>query len=295
MELSRINKPVGTEAYCYIIPKGTFIYRGKNQSNDISGNWYAFNTDDCKAYASEYIGKFIVKEDIHLVNVLSKTFHIDYMDKLNMLFEGNNKNGIDDQKLLYMIPFGLPNFDIQKHVIEQIYKIKIDDDNSLQIKMFMASYYEVNRFSMYDLDKNVFVLMNNLYYPIYDGFTTPLKCYSKIQKGCFVPEIALFDLKKIELVDKLTQLSGGSKNKSIVYPINIKADLSGIKNLYPDTSNINIIKPIYDPTPFEELAKRIHIHYEDKPTILPSWTYFEGHYNSKKKINKTRKISRRST
>jgi hypothetical protein len=202
------------DTFLITIPKDTIIYRGKNDKNELIGNWFAYDKEDALSYGS--IHSFKLNKDIKLINLINGFFHIDYMDKLNLKFTGNNYDGNDLRKMLALFPIGLPKLETQIELSKKVHGTNFKETDNKDI-IFLSSYiYDITRFSDYNIDKDFAKIIMEIYGDKCDGFTIPIKWPNKIQGGLFNREIYIKDISMVEVLDNLKKnISGGSVNKII--------------------------------------------------------------------------------
>lgn len=212
------------------MPEGTTIYRCSKDCN-IKGHWFGYDPEDLKGYG--YImNTFQTTKPLKLINLMSGAFHIDYMDKLNLLYTGTNFDGIDDRKFLALLPLGLPNTRLQHKIIKSLIRKENDKNNSdvrsivnnsdensididLNIEKLIGTYYNTSRFSIQQIDEYLITAIREIYNTNFDGFTTPLRWYNTFNKGHMHREIYLFDLNSVKLLSSISLLTGGSNNKPL--------------------------------------------------------------------------------
>jgi hypothetical protein len=231
--------------FSYTIKAGTELFRGISTQNDISGNWFLFSIEDAKMYGST-IYKYIVKEDIKAINIQDGFFHIDYMNKVNTHFTGENNNGIDDRKCFALIPFGLPDIEFQIKFLKQIgypeSKLDIVED------FISRFYFNKHRFSDYEIDKFMVDCMRTFYDESYDGFTNPVEYQSKIDTpGQFKRELYVFNRDKIQFEHEIHITSPGGGGQKVVKPFSLGLTLEEMSERlkrYSDMHNSKAISQV---------------------------------------------------
>lgn len=193
------------ETYYITLEKGSVIYRGFSDRNKKDGKWYAYTIKDASMYGNT-IKSYRVKEDIKLVNIMNPLFHMDYIEKLNFKFPGNDYNGIDETKLRAMIPLGLPDIETQQIFL---HACGISGEK-LQIKDNFVSrlFYNKNRFTMYGFDSIMASCIEEFFKGKCDGFTNPFRYTDKYTGGSLAREIYIFDLGSLEYIETI-QVGGG--------------------------------------------------------------------------------------
>jgi len=196
------------ELFNITIPSGTLFYRGFNDKNNLSGNWFTYDINDAAMYGKKII-EYSLKKDINVINIMNGFFHIDYINKLNLKYTGDNFNGIDDRKYNAMVSLGLPDIDFQ---------IKLLNNNGIDIKLeedfYSRIYFNKNRFSSYQSDKDLVLNIAEFYKHKCDGFTNPVKYVDKFSKGFLPRELFLFDNTLLEYQKEIYIHTGGG-NKII--------------------------------------------------------------------------------
>jgi len=190
------------------IPSGTLFYRGLNDKNDLSGNWFAYDINDAAMYGKKII-EYSLKKNINVINIMNGFFHIDYINKLNLKYTGDNFNGIDDRKYNAMVSLGLPDIDFQ---------IKLLNNNAMNVNIeedfYSRIYFNKNRYSTYQSDNELVSNIRDFYKDKCDGFTNPVKYVDKFTKGFLPRELYLFDNIHLEY-QKEIHIHNGGGNKII--------------------------------------------------------------------------------
>ena len=169
-------------SFLITLPKDTLIYRSVNMINNSNGNWFGYDIETIKSYNPTSIEIYKLKKDLKLINLISHAFHIDYIDKINLKFTGNNYDGFDMRKIYALLPIGLPDLEIQKIMLQR-FNIQIDNNiMSDDMKMFLSCLDNKLRISDYKLDKDFANIIKELYTSC-DGFTLPLTIYNPLFKN----------------------------------------------------------------------------------------------------------------
>jgi len=199
------------ETFFIDLPKDTKIYRGKSDKNESLGNWFTYNKEDASIYGPT-IYTYNIKENTRLINLISGFFHIDYIDKLNLKYTGNNYDGNDIRKMLALFPIGLPKLETQIEVSKRIHGLDFKETENKDI-IFLSSYiYDITRVSDYNIDKDFAKIIMEIYGDKCNGFTIPIKWPNKLQGGLFNRELFIKDTSILELVEtSKNNISGGSK------------------------------------------------------------------------------------
>jgi hypothetical protein len=197
------------------LPAGTELYRGLNAQNDPSGNWFVYSLDDAKMYGIR-IHKYRLKRDINLINIQHKLFHIDYMNKVNRTFTGQDGNGVDDRRIFALIPFGLPD---TKFLIESLTKIGHTPANVDIIEEYISKLTgDTHRYSTYQTDQFMVECMRDFYHHTYDGFTNPIEYISKLPPpGKYKREVYVFDRTAIQFDHEIQIVAPGGGSQPVVF------------------------------------------------------------------------------
>lgn len=190
------------DTFLITIPKDTIIYRGVNDKNKTDGNWFAYSKDDALLYGSKVIS-YKIKKDLKIINIISGFFHIDFMDKLNLKYTGNNFDGYDIRKMIALFPIGLPNLDTQIDIIKRLHNIELKENCDNNIRLLSSYLYDLTRISDYNNE------IMEIYANKCDGFTNPIKWPSKIDNRFFNREIYIHNLEHIDMVNNTTTNTSG--------------------------------------------------------------------------------------
>lgn len=175
----------------YYLKQGTIIYRGTdNPELHSKSTWFAFDEQTARRY-NKKIHKYTLNQDVKCINIMSHLFHQDYLDKLNMIYKGDDNKGLDIRKFDAAIPIGLPSLDEQIRFLASInVNLKIGQLNPTQ-HAFNAFLNGKHRYSTYDRDMRMATLLSKLY-PEYKGFASLIEWPSVLMDGMFNREICLF-------------------------------------------------------------------------------------------------------
>lgn len=203
MDLFAIKKPKN-----YVIYKGSqFVKLDKELNN----NPMWFGEKDIASTYGDFLHKYRTKKEIKLLDVTNGLFHLDFINKVNILCINdpnyNRRAGI-------LLPLGLPEFDIQCEFLnidknELLLNENYNNDKD-DLKLQLSFFQNKHRYSEYHYDKMMVSAMK-LLYPDYDGYIQQIPWPTYLHKGYFCPEICLFNsYNSLEYLGKVT--SGGSKN-----------------------------------------------------------------------------------
>lgn len=191
----------------------TEIYRGRSQHNTLLGNWYTLDIESARCYGN-IIGKYKIKNNLKLLNVLSREFHIDFNDKLTLEYPGTNNDGIDINKMMLMVPIGLPDINFQMKVASTLLPAVSSIPSDPDFLSFWKTTNNVSRFSEYSLDNAFTQKIIELYGTNCDGFILPLKCHNIPQGGLFHREMYIHNTANVEYISDIhIQTAGGSQIK----------------------------------------------------------------------------------
>ena len=211
------------ESFLITLPRDTIIYRSVNSKNNIKGNWFTYDIETVKSYNPNIIEVYKLKNDLKLINLISRAFHNDYIDKINLKFTGNNYDGNDIRKIYALLPIGLPDFETQRIMLQRfnmnIDSIIINDD----MKMFLSCLDNKLRMSDYNIDRDFANIIEELYKSC-DGFTQPLSIYNPLFKGNFHREIYIYNRDNLVLIDSINiepVQTGGHEPSRIIKPFKI--------------------------------------------------------------------------
>jgi len=216
------------------IPKGTEIYRGISEKNREDGQWFAYEMHVASMYGKR-IRKYKLKRDIKVINVQNGFFHIDFMNHVNLLYSGNNYDGIDDRKVRALAPIGLPDVDFQQEFMRRIGVS--DHERQIREDFMSRCLFNKNRVSYYAYDPEFVDTVHKIYGDVCDGWTNPIKYVNKYMGGYLEREIFLFDISNLEMIDEIQlPAAGGSATSTPNYPFGID----------PETMNERVTKMMDD-------------------------------------------------
>lgn len=238
--------------FMYKMPIGTRLFRASTIAKE--GRWYNLNLNDAYTYG-ENITEYSTIKDLNLINVMSLTFHNDFVDRLNIMYPGYNNTGFDTEKIKCLIPFGLLNQSMQQKGLN-IFGANIGQNTSPFDIMsdYMGELMQGrNRISEHTLDTHLSKVLENIYGNYYDGFISPLKWPTKIHpgNGSFFPqELCFFNLGNVKEENQHKRpMTGGGKIDIIPkfkFEQNYEIYNQIIKN-YEDNLKNNKIIPLWNP------------------------------------------------
>lgn len=177
--------------YLYKLPQGTSIFRAKTIAKE--GRWYTLALEDAYTYG-EMITEYSTTKELRLINIMSLTFHNDFMDRLMILYPGADYTGMDMRRLSCLISLGL--FDIDSQMMAaKLMKIPFPfNDISQDPLMHLNNNYlhRRNRFSEHNMDAHFVSVLEEIYGDVYDGYISPIKWSTNIHGGYFPRELCIF-------------------------------------------------------------------------------------------------------
>ena len=200
----------------HILKKGTKLYKGLNKDNkkyydslNDEPIWLMASLGEAKLYG-DVIQEYELQTDIKLLNPLDPNFQNDYLGKLNLMYEGDNKDGLSFLKFSGCIPFGLPDYYVQQKYLKQVYGIT-PELNEWNETHDVASHFvgEKHRYSTFKGDQNMIKILKQVYGDEYNGYMTNIMWPSKFHDGLFHKEVCLFSS---NLVKPNNIIRGGSED-----------------------------------------------------------------------------------
>lgn len=207
-------------AYLYKLPEGTRIFRATTLSKE--GRWYAHTLEDAYTYGST-ITEYSTVKDLKFLNIMSLTFHLDLIDRLNVLYPGKDGDGIDADKQRCLIPLGLMNLQTQETALHRLgFHVPIDEsrwDNTLEyLSQCMLNRH---RCSDHTMDAHMITVLERIYGDHYDGIISPLKWPTKMHGYYFPREICMFKLGNVkEEAEHVRPSNGGGRDVREERPYN---------------------------------------------------------------------------
>lgn len=185
-------------AYLYKLPSDTPIFRGKTVAKE--GRWYALALDDAYTYGS-LVTEYSTTKELRLLNIMSLTFHNDFMDRLMVLYPGKDYSGIDNDKMKCLIALGLFDIDIQRVSYCTVFQANPEWKDStwnLSREWAVKMLHNRHRYSEH-INDTVFVsVLERIYGEHYDGYIAPL-CWATKMHGDFFPrELCLFKMGNVK-------------------------------------------------------------------------------------------------
>lgn len=251
--------------YHYNLPEGTHLFRAKTIAKE--GRWYSLKLEDTFRYGRE-ITEYSTTKDLKLLNIMSLTFHNDFMDRLNILYPGNDYDGYDLDKLKCLIPLGLVDLQSQKKFANVFgHQLQTYDISWNEVKDITNSpLLNRHRFSEHHLDTHLVSVLEKIYGNYYDGYISPLKWPSKLYPDNFHREVCLFKINndvKEESMYIITQ-NGGYKKVPLPQstPIIQKSPFTNyskfyeLQKKYSETPKSYTITPL-TPNPGDSVPKSI--------------------------------------
>lgn len=234
-------------AYLYKLPPNTHIFRATGQSP--LGRWYSLSVEEVIMYGRQ-VTEFSTLKEYRLVNIMSLTFHNDFMDRIMTMFPGSDNDGFDPHKIACALPIGLFDVYSQPYLHNTFYigkQLEIQTTDWDDKKQWCSQMlHQRQRYSEHKIDTHFTQVMEKIYGSAYDGFIAPLKWPTQMHDGqcrLFPREICFFNIPslKTELIYQMNlPSSGGTRTTTNNQQIN---------NL-PENIVVNIgkyIRPIWNP------------------------------------------------
>lgn len=227
--------------FLYKILAGTKIFRAKTINKE--GRWYTLSLEDAYSYG-ENITEYTLLKDLKLINITSLTFHNDYMDRISVLYPGNDYSGYDINKMKCLIPLGLVDLSLQSYEFTSIGGGKIPINETLwndRLEYLSKSLLNRHRLSEHSLDTNFVSILEKIYGDHFDGYISPIKWPTKIHGHLFPRELFTFKLENIkEESSHIRPVSGGGINNTI----KISCNMPDFSKIDYDSIQKNINKEI---------------------------------------------------
>lgn len=246
-------------AFDYNMPKGTVLFRAATVEKE--GRWFTLSLQDAATYG-ETITEYTTNKDLKLLNITSLTFHLDFMDRLNIKFPGDNYSGFDHNKIKCLIPFGLVDIESQKKGMSMIgFHMNENTSNWNPGFDYLSSIlYNRHRVSEHSLDTYLVTVLEEIYGEQYDGYISPITWPTKLHGGFFPREVCMFKRGNVkeEKEHKRSQLGGTMKH---------------IQTPIPDLSNVD----------WDKVQMKMN-KYIDSIPITPGWnTHKYGTFDDSEK------------
>lgn len=206
------------------IPIDKEVYRGRNTNNNINGKWFALDIDSARGYGTT-IGKYNPHRELKLINLLSSDFHKSFIEKLTLEYTGNNYDGFDSNKLLLMLPLGLPDYNLQIQVASRLGIQTATPPTDPIMLSYWKTLNNVSRFSEYAIDTSFANKIEEYYQSECDGFILPLRCPNIPMGGSFHRELYVFNPSDINYISDIPQVViGGSQEQKVLGPFRFFKD-----------------------------------------------------------------------
>jgi hypothetical protein len=278
--------------YQYNLPAGTHLFRAKTIAKE--GRWYALKLEDIFRYGRE-ITEYSTTKDLKLLNIMSLTFHNDFMDRLNTLYPGKDYDGYDLDKLKCLIPLGLVDLQSQTKFANVFgHTLQTYDLSWNELKdITNAPLLNRHRLSEHHLDTHLVSVLEQIYGHHYDGYISPLEWPSKLGENNFHREVCLFKIRNIkeEGTYIITQTGGEQKTHLTQSPPAIQ------KSPFTNYSKFYELQEKYSQKPISYTS----IMIPSKPgDSIPQYNIYLNNTHEKnheKKIpqSKTRRRNRKTT
>ena len=181
------------------IPAGTHVYRAQTVAKE--GRWFTLSLQDAFTYGSN-ITEYETIRDLTMINLMSLTFHLDFMDRLNAIYPGLDHTGYDADKIKCLIPLGLVDLDTQQQALNLMGSGQQLNDQRWSIVHDYTSRLMLNRhrFSAHSIDTHMVTVMENIYGSYYDGYVSPIRWPTKMHGDFFPRELFCFKLGNVREV-----------------------------------------------------------------------------------------------
>lgn len=203
--------------YSYILPENTSIFRATTKAKE--GRWFTLDLESAYTYG-ENITEYKTIKSLNLINITSLTFHLDFIDRLNILFTGSDYTGFSIEKIKCLIPLGLVNFDTQQEMLKRL-GVKIEpntkDWDSI-LDLLNKLMLNRHRFSEHSLDSFFIETLEKIYGNVFDGMISSIRLPSILHGGLFPRELCIFKYGTVKEINSYTRphsLSGGFKTNNI--------------------------------------------------------------------------------
>jgi len=179
--------------FLYKMKLHTPLFRAKTVAKE--GRWYALSVEDAYSYGT-HITEYSTIKELRLINIMSITFHNDFMDRLMLLYPGEGYKGIDINKLKCLIPLGLIDINTQRIACNMLrFDAPINESSwNSELQWNVDMIHNRHRFSEHSLDTHLVSVLEQIYGDIYDGYISPIKWATKIHGNYFPREVCCFRL-----------------------------------------------------------------------------------------------------
>lgn len=202
--------------YLYKLPADTKLFRATTVKKE--GRWYNLSLENAYTYG-ENITEYKTLQELKLINITSLTFHNDFMDRLSVLYPGEDYTGYDINKIKCLIPLGLIDLSVQQQQLGFTDNILSLNENMWNDKLEYLSKNLLNRHRLSDhnLDTNFVSILEKIYGEKFDGYISPISWPTKIHGYFFPRELCIFKLEYLQEVTTYKRPSiGGSVNTNII-------------------------------------------------------------------------------
>jgi hypothetical protein len=179
--------------FLYKLASGTKIFRATTLSK--KGRWYTLSLDDAYTYG-ENITEYITVNELTLLNVTSLTFHNDFLDRLSVLYPGDDYSGFDINKIKCLIPLGLTDLSSQMKNLNFLgnNSLNINETNwNNQLEYLSDNLLNRHRLSEHSLDANFVSVLEKIYGEHFNGYISPIRWPTKLHGHLFPRELCIFN------------------------------------------------------------------------------------------------------
>jgi hypothetical protein len=236
--------------YVYRLPENTHIFRATTRSKE--GRWFAMTLENAHVYGT-HVTEYSTTKELKLLNIMSLAFHNDFIDRLNILFPGNDYKGLDINKIKCLLPLGLYDEKAQKFGANAFNGFQLPHNVSRWdsgMELTSMNLGNRHRFSEHSLDTYMGEVMEKIYGAHFDGFISPIEWPTKVHGGSFPREMCMFKIQNIKEENTHTkETTGGTKD---TYSIPIMFNMNITESMEKDM-NEKIKKMIDARPPFRPL------------------------------------------
>ena len=188
-------------------------------------SWFT-SSSEVGAYAmqSKFIHMVRLQTGIKLINISSKIFHDDLMNKI--LINISDQQAID----MLLLPLGLPDIDYQKKIMENMSQSTTDSKLKLYLEECLKKtstndriklFGNHHRFSLDKTDTSLISFIRYMY-PEYHGIITPVNWPSCFHNEDFPMEICIFNPSLHCKLIKTVQKGGGRRKQKAGTVIDVR-------------------------------------------------------------------------
>lgn len=201
-------------SYHYKMDSGTRLFRATTIEK--KGRWFSLSLEDAYTYGKN-ITEYSTINNLNLLNITSLSFHIDFIDRLNIMFPGIENTGLDENKLKCLIPLGLVDFYSQQSYLKMLNSYLPIDTTKWNdtLELLNTTFQNRHRLSEHGLDTYLVSILEKIYGTLYDGYISPIKWPSKYYGGLFPREVCLFNydtVKEENVYIRPNHFGGGLSN-----------------------------------------------------------------------------------